>query len=302
MDTGRATLRLFLSLTLVTGCVICVGCPPPGEPSFSFAVLADPHIAGDATREERLTACVNWVNTNKVGERIDLVLVVGDIGWGDGHMARAREILDGLTMPYIPIIGDNEIQSGYEQEFDSTFTPQYTHLATVFENWQKAPTPVWNSQIDDFSYLENFSFDYKGVHFVGLDWATRVIGGVTSETADLHDFSGGTWPWFTADIENCDKTMQENIVVASHHPMHESEFGSFSSEEDAQLELFTQGYGTHVYADFAGHYHIDFSETRPLGQYEVHITAATWENTVRVVQVRNNGTAFTYYHELVPVP
>jgi hypothetical protein len=164
------------------------------------------------------------------------------------------------------------------------------------------PTPVWNPQINDYSYFQNFSFDYLGVHFMGIDWAIRVIGGLTAETAVLHDFPGGTWPWFTEYITNCSKTAQENIVMASHHPMHPMPLYAFSPADDTTIETFTQGCGSNVYADFAGHYHINFSETKSLGQYDIYISAATWENAVRVVSVRTDGTAFTYWHQVINVP
>ena len=72
-----------------------VGCSPgessedsaevegPLEEQFSFVVLADPHISGLVEHEERLTLAVEWINSEATSRGIELVLVVGDIGWSE---------------------------------------------------------------------------------------------------------------------------------------------------------------------------------------------------------------------------
>jgi hypothetical protein len=149
------------------------------------------------------------------------------------------------------------------------------------------------------------------VHFLGIDWCARNYGGggLESEQADLHDFPGGTWPWFTADITNCGKEFGENIVMVTHHPMHVApvlpvEAGAFSTDEDNTVETFTSGFGGNVYANLAGHYHIDWHESRTLGQYEIYVTEATklGADNFRLVKVFSDGSGFTYKHQKVIVP
>ena len=95
-----------------------VGCSPgessedsaevegPLEEQFSFVVLADPHISGLVEHEERLTLAVEWINSEATSRGIELVLVVGDIGWSDG-VERSRELLDELEVTYVPLMGDD---------------------------------------------------------------------------------------------------------------------------------------------------------------------------------------------------
>jgi len=163
--------------------------------------------------------------------------------------------------------------------------------------------------------LHNFSFDHRGVHFVCLDWATRKNrptpeDPLQTEQADLHDFAGGTWPWFAADVAACPKEQEENIVLVSHHPMHVApiigglpvNLGAFDHGELDRIEIFTAGYGAHVCSNIAGHYHVDLFEPRPEGGYDVYVTVASHlEPAARFKLVRvygqGDGGPFTYHHE-----
>ncbi len=306
-----------VSFFLIVGCSSSAPLTPGSiSPSalseflFSFVIIADPHITGDADTENalRLVDCVEWINTNEREKSIEMVVIVGDISWGNG-LPTARSILDQLAVPYLPIIGDNVIQNGNESAFETTFSSQFTYLATIFDNWQKASLPVWNPELDSYSYFQNFSFDYKGIHFMGIDWCSRTIGGMAGEQADLHDFSGGTWPWFTQNLRGADKLIKENIVMFTHHPMHVNpvipiEYAAFSPEEDAIIETFTAEHGDNVYADFAGHYHIEWSEWRALGQYHLYVTKAahTSHNMLKLINVSSNGNIFSFQQELITSP
>lgn len=311
MSVDKPLAKLLLPLALIAG-ITNVGCPPPPEnPLFSFVVIADPHVPGNPESENalRLADCVEWINANKDENLIELAFVVGDIGHSSG-LALAKDMLDGLTVPYLPLIGDNIIQSGYETTFGVTYESQYDDLAIVLENWQKAPTPVWNPEIEEDSYFQNYSFDYRGIHFACLDWATRVIDPAGEDLADLHDFTGGTWPWFTNDIQNCDKSLKENILMLSHHPMHVNpiipgvEYASFSVEEATIIETFTGGFGEYVSANLAGHYHYQWVQWRELGQYGLYVTEATfiYQNSLKLVRVYSDGETFTYHLDRVVVP
>ena len=168
-------------------------------------------------------------------------------------------------MPYVPIIGDNEIQLGSEQDFDVVFGPHYEGLAAVFDGWSRATPRVYNPVIDDDSFFQNLSFHHRGVHFMGIDWCTRTIGAILGEQAELHDFPGGTWPWFVDDIERASPAMQESIVMASHHPMYPMVLGAFSEQEYAAIADLVQEHADTVYANFAGHFHNDVHHVMPAG-------------------------------------
>ena len=98
---------------------------------------------------------------------------------------------------------------------------------------------VSNADRGGTSYLQNCSFDHKGVHFVRCDWRTRYrSGGIESEQADLHDSPGGTWRWFQDDGRACAKPRAENIVMVTHHPWHDA-------ADDGGFEVYVSD-ATHV--------------------------------------------------------
>ncbi|MBN1344756.1 MAG: metallophosphoesterase [Phycisphaerae bacterium] len=244
--------------------------------SFSFVVIADPHVSGGAGSEyaQMLLQAVDWVNNHREQENIDLVFAVGDIGWGGG-MSVAKSILDGLAVPYAPILGDDEVAAGDEVPFHDTYTPTWQSLDALasnpdsgLSNWQKAPGPVSNPEVGGLSYLQNFAFDYHGVHFMALDWVPRDMSGRVNEEAEIHDFEGGTFPWFTDYIANCSKDKQENVVMLGHHPMFTlggyfgeilASLGAFSPPEFEQISDFlndpNHSYRDYVANYYGGHYH-----------------------------------------------
>lgn len=107
---------MLVLLTLIVLTASCKYCE-----RFSFAIIADPHIDGDVNHEANLENAINWLISNKNEKHIELVFVLGDIAWGDSRGNRnlriAKETLDHLNhagIPYIPVIGDNEIHDGFK--------------------------------------------------------------------------------------------------------------------------------------------------------------------------------------------
>jgi hypothetical protein len=273
------------------------------KPIFSFVVLADPHIDGSPGPDDRLRACTRWINDNRHTYGIELVLVPGDLG---GAIEHARDLLDRIDVPWVPVIGDNNVQAGRAAAFEAALSRHYERLARRFENWRKAPTPVKDPRSGRELHLVNLSFDHKGVHFIGLDWCTRTKGRIRGEQADLFPFPGGTLPFLEEDLERCPKTRRENVVLFAHHPMHSLLFGaaSFSPREIARIHAATRPYRDHVYAAFGGHYHLSMQERENSGGFEVFVTDATHEdgNTLRLVRVYDDGKKLSYVHRLVGVP
>jgi hypothetical protein len=294
---ARKTIIVVVCLFLM---ILAIGSLASAE-DFAFMVIADPHIDGTAAHATRLQSCINWINANKTTKKIELVFVVGDIGWS-GRLSEAKTLLDGLTVPYIPLMGDNEFQAGSEVEFNNVFSPQYAYLAGILTNWQKASVPVWNPQISAESYLQNFSFDHHACHFICADFAARYTG---TETAELHNFTGGTWPWFKNDVINCQKTKTENIVSLSHHGMFINPY-LFNSSQMSTITAFTGGYKSYLHANYSGHVHLNWTQGVPLffSHYTGITTDATFEddNTMRRVAVTIGSLAVSYAQELVVIP
>jgi hypothetical protein len=293
--------------------------PAYGE-TFSFAIIADPHVSGNPDHTVKFETAVDWIISHKDGKDIELTFVLGDIAWGGsgGHrnLKTAKKILDRLSkngITYVPVIGDNEVQAGCEKEFQEVFRPHFKRLSGILVNWRKAPAPVADM------YLQNFSFDYKGCHFVCPDLNSRKAG---DEGGELHDFTGGSWPWFKKDIERCPKPKNENIVIMTHIGMFHTgfEFADkfvFSESEIDKIKSFLNDYKDNVDSNYAGHLHLNWYVPVwsklfvPL--YHVRVTDETWSElpwpesqepglTVRWVQVYNSGMKISYQQNIENIP
>lgn len=279
---------------------------------FSFAVIADPHIDGNPEHTAKFESAVNWIIENKADTGIELVFVAGDIGWfhtdGKSNLAAARDILDRLTengIEYVPVIGDNEVQTFQQEEFGRIFEANLDHLAKTLSNFETSISHI-NKNI-----YYNYSFDYKGCHFVCCDFVSREKG---SEAGNLNDFPGGSWEWFKRDIENCPKDKKENIVIITHIGMFRTgiPFADkylFDERQMKKIKNFTADYSEHIAADYAGHIHQNWHHNVSSGLfnslYDVWTTDETWsdkrfpeifdrEGTVRWVEVSHKDEKIEY--------
>jgi hypothetical protein len=309
-------LVVFVSLLMIPA---MNGCVPSYD--FSVAVIADPHCAGDQEHLGRLDSAINWINENKGAKKIELVVLVGDIAWGGNNLSDIRQRLDGLTMPYLPVIGDNEVNDGDEITFNNVFSSHFDDLASLLgDSWLKSPVPVLDPRTDQYLYLQNYSFDYKGLHIMCTDWGTRNPGpGLESEQAELFDFEGGTWPWFKQDLQSSIGDNINNTLVFSHHPMHVSpvyplirtDLGAFSVNDFKAITNFTLPFKDYFYANYAGHYHVPWYQDVREGGYKVYVVRALHqpsqlantkileEPTIELINVTKQGNGFSYKNLLV---
>lgn len=267
-------------------------------------VFADPHIVQEGDRADRLRRAVQWVNEQAPARDIELVVVVGDIGWTETGLTLSRALLDELAVPYVPVLGDNEVHISHsEQLFDEVFTPQYALLEQTFDDFYRAPSEVVNPDFGATSWVQNFSFSHRGLRWVGLDWVSRDDDPIYGELADFNDFEGGTWPFFTEEIDALTPGGTEDVLLFSHHPMMVFP-GAFTLTQMERITGVTDPVAGRVAAAFAGHLHFDQDEPDAGRGYSVHVTDATWDDevTVRVVDVAWDEDHFTYTHELVIVP
>ena len=275
--------------------------PPPPPVRFSIAVLADPHVTRPGEKEQALGKAVDWINENASTRAIEIVLLLGDIAWGNG-LELAKGHLDRLTPAYVPVIGDNEIHGGSEAAFDATFAPQYDRLAGTLSEWQRAATPVDNPESGAQSWFTNVAFVHRGVRFVGLDWSTRTATGtIDSELGYLHDFEGGTWRWLQEQAPKFASAAKRGVILFGHIPMHP---GPFDDAQMSKLEALLDPYYLQLYANLAGHLHLNYELEVGRALYDVFVTDPPWgeEATIRMVSAEGNGTAWSYEQELVVVP
>jgi hypothetical protein len=309
-------IQLSNQLVLILSSVVIIASPPGHGETFSFAIIADPHLNGDADHKTKFETAVDWIIGNKNDKDIELLFLLGDIAWGgsrgDRNLQIANRTLDRLNnmgIPYIPIIGDNEVHAGCEKEFEDVFEAQYRYLSKILQHWQKASVPV------NGRYLQNFSFDYKDCHFVCVDFISRRAG---DEGGELHDYAGGSWPWFKNNIEHCPKPKKENILIMTHIGMFRTGFQFadrylFSENEMSKIKHFLYDYRDYVDSNYAGHLHQNWYAPVWSGLfvplYHVRVTDETWydtqwpenkdqELTVRWVQVSDSGSKISYHQNI----
>lgn len=272
--------------------------PGPIEPLFSFVIIADPHVAGPPEHESRLQAAVDWVNDNAESENIELVVVLGDICWG-ARMEAGRSLLDQLEPAWVPIIGDNVLHTtGGDASFVTTFQSQLDALAGELDDWEQAPWPVWDERLGGDAWMQNLRFEHRGVRFVGLDWNIRHLTGNLAEFGDFNDVPGGTHEWLMDSLDGQTERLDESILLLSHVPMV---LGTFSLAQRAEFAALIAPVKDKVFANLAGHLHIDaFHEEFDAG-YETWVTDATWDdaNTIRLVRVSGNEVGLGYEREPV---
>jgi len=274
----------------------------PLSPRFTMAVIADPHVIGPGDHETRLSAAVDWINAHASQHDIQLVVVLGDICWGDGFEL-AHDAISRLTMPWVPVMGDNVIQDRREDIFHGTFDDQLELLASQVENFEIQPTPVFNPERERDSWLQNIGFDFSGIRFLSVDWNSREYDSLWGETPDLHDFDGGTWPWLVSELDSLGDRPLNSVILLSHMPLFEGIGGLTAIEADKVVEAFYPQ-SDKIWANLAGHLHWSNSNDWTRAGIEVHVTDATWddENTVRLIHVEGNENRFAYTHELIEIP
>ncbi len=299
-------MRTLPPLVAVLGMLLACGCvgdeypvPPGGiEHLFSFVVIADPHIAGPIDHEARLQIAIDWINEYQAEHSIEVVLVLGDIGWNDG-LARAAQLLGDLELPWVPIIGDNVVQTSGDESFAQTFAPHLEELESTLGTWSIAPQPVDDDrQGSGVAWLQNLQFEHRGVLFVSQDWNIRHLHGNLAEFGDFNDVPGGSWEWLEAALDGAEQRLDESVVLLSHVPMAPA---IFRVDDRARFADLVAPIGDKVYGNFAGHLHVDYDEDFPEAGYSTFVTDATWDDEVRIrlVRVLGNEVERRYEHQLL---
>ncbi len=271
----------------------------PPEFVYSIAILADPHISGSAEHSARLNQAVHWINEHRESRNIELVPVLGDVGWDVG-LVEAKMMLDALEVPYIPIIGDNEIQYGDEERFTEVFTDEFNWLSENSDAWIFGGGAVWNPEEAKDSFFTNFAFSHRGVRFVALDWASRLppSEGFWTEFGYLHNFDGGTLEFFQEEVVSWTDLRDDGVVVLTHIPML---IGSFNSNQMSELDSVLSAYSDKVYANFAGHLHVNVEDLSLDRGYDVFVTDAVWNDviTIRMLDVYQSEQTVYFEQEVI---
>lgn len=233
------------------------GIPQAGKPRFAFVHITDIHIGEaaaegdygtpgwldappDITQEgysaQRLRKSVEWINRHAAEHNIQWVMVTGDLT-DSGELSeflKCREILDLLTIPYVPVIGNHDVWP-YTRNSESVhpcgdsllnkvFADQFFKLSRTFENWHDGTRLIrtYNPERNQYNYLQNYSFSEGDAQFIVTDFGTRKHAGKgepgVGPRADLHDFEGGTLPWLQQQLAQLPANIKQ-VYIFSHWPM-----------------------------------------------------------------------------------
>lgn len=296
-------LALLLACTPADTVPTDTGEPPVSAHLFTFAVLADPHVTAEGDRTERLRDALAWLNGQAGPRAIELVLVAGDVAWDQGY-APFLTAMEELTLPWVPITGDNEVNVGEEAVWDAAFTPHYDDLAAALEGWTRLPRPVQHPDVGREAWLQCFSFRWRGVTFVGVDIASRIPGVLEGELGRLHDFPGGSLPFLEQQLAALPPGPAHDVVLLTHNPLQQT-FGGLMPDDQVRLDEALAPYTDRVAMALGGHLHVDYDDAENEGRaYGVYLTDAVWDDDVRLrlVEVWGDGRSFSYVQEPVVVP
>ena len=150
----------------------------PCAADFTFAVMSDMHIKGNGAFAKNLTAIVGEIEAANP----DFVLVTGDqteLGFTDDYELY-RKLTEPLKMPVYNVAGNHE---------------------TKWSNWGKAG-------IKKFLGREpHYSFDYGGIHFVGLDSTMWLEHNGFIDRSELE--------WLKSDLKKVGR--RQPVVLFYHH-------------------------------------------------------------------------------------
>lgn len=208
---------------------------------WCFAIVTDTHVGAsygdyggpgpddrwggqDYYLTDRLSRTVEWLNANAACENIRFVAVLGDITQSaeESEYLKAKEILDRLSVPYVPLLGNHDVWPYTDDEgspvpngscrFNAIFASTFESLAcsAVLTDWKK------DAGVASETPVMNYAFSVDDTRFVVLDLVSRhsPIAGPGVEGKGV--FHPATCRFLQ---ERLAESGAEPVIVLSHHPL-----------------------------------------------------------------------------------
>lgn len=251
----------------------------------------------------RLQKAVDWINAHELDKNIKFVLISGDLTGSaeKSEFEMCKKILDNLNMPYVPVIGNHDIwpyikyqvEAPYaygDSVMNEVFESRYNANKLFFTNWDDGErlTRTFNPETGLEHYLQNFSFEYDGFIFYGLDFNPRyhvnkAEPGIGPE-AQLMDWTNGTFRWLSNKLATNPNKKNKNVFFFSHHPATDNllfVLSGFVFDFDEYNKLITMltPYKPNLALWLAGHIHIDYDYLLTNGIMRVRGIAANKDAT-----------------------
>lgn len=231
----------------------------------------------------RLRKAVEWINQHASEKNIKFVIISGDMtdSGEKSEFQMAKKILDELTVPYVPLIGNHDIWPyvRYQNEapyacgdsvMNEVFADVYERDRLFFDNWNDGTRlqRIYNPESLHEHYLQNLSFEYDDFIFYALDFNPRYHvnkpePGIGPE-AQLMDWTNGTFRWWKDELANNPRKRSKNVCFISHHPATNNLLFVLSGfvfdfDEYNKIIQMLNPFKQHLALWMAGHIHIDYN-------------------------------------------
>lgn len=260
-------------------------------------------------RIKKIQLAIDKVNRLAGAQDIRFVFIAGDLtnSAERSEFQAAKSMLDGLQVPYFPIIGNHDMWPYVWKGAEAPAPLGKQYFDEVFGSYVKTLPDIFPGKIRSAGGGEfvNYIFSYQGIGFIVADWNSRTaspFGPGASPGARLHDFAGGTYRWLTDLLRGGWQDDKSRVFLFQHHPfrakMPREIAGCFTRGDTARMrDLLRERIGSpRLAAVLAGHQHRTFDGPAFDGWPElrqIETDSAKEESSVTVVTV-DSPDSFTF--------